>query len=61
VFCAALVPLRVYPSGSVPFKDLCMAGNGSGERKAGRTGYTGPEAGEGLYCYEKAEGNGKND
>ena len=34
---AALVPLRVYPSESVPSKDLCMAETGSGVRP-NRTG-----------------------
>jgi len=47
---AALVPLRVYPNESVPFKDLCMAGTGCGKggipERAGKRrpqGYRGDE------------------
>ncbi|WP_207650806.1 hypothetical protein, partial [Eisenbergiella tayi] len=39
-----------------PYRILCMAGNGSGARKAGRAGYTGTEAGEGLNCYGLSPG-----
>ncbi|RJW51387.1 hypothetical protein DXB24_29810, partial [Lachnospiraceae bacterium OM02-3] len=38
---ATLVPLRVYPSESVPSKDLCIAGPGSGKRGiSDREGYS---------------------
>ena len=50
-FFAAVVPLRDYPSESVPFKDLCLAGANSGEKESfDRAGSMGLAVGEMLNC-----------